>query len=114
MLIDLRTAADMHWPLSVVRGRTPMNGTWSWTDRVLQAAYRVYLAGICDGCGGYLDETTDAKVAGPQGTHVHKHDKPVKCWTCDARASHLGEIAKNEKHPRLLRWLTRLVPRESG
>ena len=102
----------MHWPLSVIRGRTAMGGLWLRSDRILQAAYRVYLAGVCDGCGGYLDETTDPSRMGPRGTHAHEHDKPVKCWTCDARASHFETISKNEKHPRLLRWVTRVVRRD--
>lgn len=111
VLVDLETAADYRLPLSVVRGITPMSGRWTWKDGVLAAAFRIHRNGICDGCGGYLDETTDASRVGPKGTHVHEHDKPVKCWTCAARADKAEEWGKNEKYPRLLRWVTRIVAR---
>lgn len=104
----------MHWPLSVVRGLTPMGGHWTLHDRLLQAAYRIHKAGICEGCHGYLDETTDVKRMGPKGTHRHEHDKPVKCWTCASRADQHEAWAKNEKHPSLLRWVTRVVRVASG
>lgn len=94
----------------MVRGRTPLDGRWTLTDRLLAAAYRRHLEGICKGCGGYLDETTDSsRFSGPRRTHEHVHDKPTKCWTCDARATEAERLRKNEKHPHLLRFLTRVV-----
>lgn len=108
--MDMETATKAGWPLSVVRGRTPMGGYWSWHDRLLQAAYRLHLAGICEGCGGYLDETTDAaRWSGPHRTHEHQVEKVLKCWGCAHRADEVDKIRKNEKHPNLLRIVMRAV-----
>ncbi len=88
--------------MSVVRGETPMSGSWSWYDRILAAAFREHRKGLCPGCGEPLEESTDKCNTGPFRTHEYKAVRFLKCYGCAATADAEGTV-KKDKHPHLVR-----------
>ena len=108
--MDLETAADHGWPLSVVRGDTPMSGRWTWHDRLLAAAFREHKRGLCSGCGSPLAVSTDKtnSKGNPYRTHEYHARKPVVCYSCVAADQFVSD-AQEDPHKHLWRIGTERV-----
>lgn len=70
---------------------------WNDLDRAYSLALDVYEAGLCDGCGYPLDETTKA-----EHTEAYVAKPPIRCHRCTAQI----QAAEAQERPQMdaLRW----------
>lgn len=85
-------------PLSVLRGQVAPGSRWTEHDRTLAVALTLHEAGLCQGCGHPVEETT----AGSEAWH-YEAPIPHRCHACTALAQRQEEYREAET-PHALRY----------
>jgi hypothetical protein len=73
---------------------------WDEQQQALMLALAEYRSMSCEGCGGWLPDTT---ADGVDATDFEVPG-PMKCHQCVAISIHAEAFAKNGKQPHLARW----------
>jgi hypothetical protein len=94
---------------------TTRESEWDEQQQAEMLALDLYRAGLCHRCHGALEETTSPAHDGdnPQGTHVYKAARKVRCHRCTASMDSDREHSGNPlvKHPAAVQHYVELVPR---
>jgi len=92
-------------PLRVLRGDAPPGDRWTEHDYTSAVALTLYEAGLCDGCGHPLTESTSPH-ADPNDldrTHHYTAPPPTRCHACTAAEMTAAAYTK-ASWPRALRF----------